>query len=171
MDVSLGEVKPAIQKAFSGYGNSGEPLLGYGVLTVAYAAVFSTLLRIAHEKSAVPEKIELRDIGLIGVATFRLSRLVTKDKVTSSLRAPFVKYEKAVGAGEVEEDARGTGLQRAIGDLITCPYCIGLWVAAGLAFGHVFAPRSTRLLTAILAAVATSDACNHAYIKLRDLTQ
>jgi uncharacterized protein DUF1360 len=171
MDARSMDVKPVAQRVFGGYGGSEEPLLGYGVLSVLYASLFSGLLAIAHRKSIVPQKVALRDIGLIGVATFRLSRLVTKDKVTSGFRAPFVKYEKSTGSGEVEEDARGSGMQQVVGDMITCPYCIGLWVATGLTFGHLFAPRSTQLLTSILAAVAVSDACNHGYIKLKELTQ
>jgi hypothetical protein len=171
MDAKLLDVKPVAQKLFDGYGQSGEPLLGYGALATVYAAVFSTLLGVAHRTSAVPEKIAVADVGLIGVATFRLSRLITKDKVMSGFRAPFTRFEKAVGSGEVEEDARGDGVQRAIGDMITCPYCIGLWVATGLTFGLVFAPRPTRLLASILSAVVISDACNHGYLRLKEATQ
>ena len=161
MDAKLLDAKAATEKVFGGYGKPAEPLLGYGALAAVYAAVFSGLLGAAHRKAAVPEKVDLRDVGLIGVATFRLSRLITKDKVMSGLRAPFTRFDKAVGSGEVEEDARGDGMQRAIGDLITCPYCIGLWVATGLTFGLLFAPRPTRLLASILTAVAISYAGNH----------
>lgn len=171
MDAKLLDVKPAAERLFAGYGRSEEPLLGYGALAAVYAGVFSTLLEAARRASAVPEKIAVSDVGLIGVATFRLSRLITKDKVTSGFRAPFTRFEKPVGSGEVEEDARGTGLQRAIGDMVTCPYCIGLWVATGLTFGLIFAPRPTRLLASILSAVAVSDACNHAYLRLKETTQ
>jgi hypothetical protein len=171
MDAKLLDMKPAAQKLFGAYGDSGEPLLGYGALAAVYAALFSTLLGTAHRASVVPKRIALGDVGLIGVATFRLSRLITKDKVTSGFRAPFTRFEKAAGSGEVEEDARGEGMQRAVGDMITCPYCIGLWVATGLTFGLVFAPRSTRLLASILSAVALSDACNHGYLRLKEAAQ
>lgn len=171
MDAKSLDMKPAAQKVFGGYGDSGEPLLGYGALAAVYVAAFSALLGVAHRASVVPEKIAIGDVGLIGVATFRLSRLITKDKVTSGFRAPFARFEKATGSGEVEEDARGGGMQRAIGDLITCPYCIGLWVGTGLTFGLAFAPRSTRLLASILSAVAISDACNHGYLRLKEANQ
>ena len=143
-------------------------MLGYGALAGVYAFIFSTLLAAAHRRGLVPEKIALPDIGLIGIATFRLSRLLTKDKVTSGFRAPFVKYERSTGAGEVEEDARGSGLQQAVGDMVTCPYCIGLWASTALTFALLFAPRSTRVLASILASVAASDAFNHVYLKLKD---
>jgi len=53
-------------------------------------------------------------------------------------------------------------MQRAIGDLLTCPYCLGPWVATALTFGLVLQPRTTRLIAGILAASTISDALNHA---------
>ncbi|HEY0792259.1 MAG TPA: DUF1360 domain-containing protein [Chthoniobacterales bacterium] len=156
---------------FSGYGQPDKPFASYGALAAVYASLFSGLLFVTHRRGAMPERIEARDIGLLALATFRLSRLVTKDKVMSSFRAPFTRFEEPAGAGEVEEDARGDGLQRAIGDLLTCPYCVGLWIATGLAFGLALAPRSTRLLASILATVAGSDALNHGYLMLKEKTQ
>ena len=153
---------------FSGYGQPGKPFASYGLLAGVYASLFSGLLFITHRRDALPERMEARDIGLLALATFRLSRLVTKDKAMVSLRAPFTKFEEPAGAGEVEEDSRGQGLQRAVGDLLTCPYCVGLWIATVLAFGLALAPRTTRLLASILATVAGSDALNHAYLKLRE---
>jgi hypothetical protein len=156
---------------FSGYAQQDRPFASYGALAGVYASLFSGLLFAIHRRGALPERIEARDIGLLMLATFRLSRLVTKDKVTSNFRAPFTRFEEPAGAGEVEEDARGHGMQRAIGDLLICPYCIGLWIATGLAFGLALAPRPTRLLASILATVAGSDALNHLYLKLKENTQ
>jgi len=33
--------------------------------------------------------------------------------------------------GEVEEESRGHGIQRGIGNLISCPYCPGPWLRGG----------------------------------------
>jgi hypothetical protein len=40
---------------------------------------------------------------LLGVATYKLSRLISSDRVTSPLRAPFVEYVEPAGASEVKE--------------------------------------------------------------------
>ena len=48
-------------------------------------------------------------------------------------------------------------MQRAIGDLLTCPFCLGPWVAAGLAVGFVFKPRATRIVAGVFAAATVSD--------------
>lgn len=97
---------------------------------------------------------------LLGVATYKLSRLISKDRVTAPFRAPFVEYEDSAGASELKEKPRGEGLQRAVGDLLTCPYCMGAWGAAALTYGFVFSPRITRILGGILATTAISDALN-----------
>ncbi len=80
----------------------------------------------------IPERVGVGDLVLMGVATHKLSRLITKDRVTSFARAPFTRYEEPAGHGEIEEHARGTGMRRAVGQLLTCPYCISQWVAGGL---------------------------------------
>ena len=54
-------------------------------------------------------------------------------------------------------------MRRAVGQLLTCPYCIGQWVAGGFTLGLVAAPRPTRLAAAMLAAVAFADTLQLAY--------
>jgi hypothetical protein len=68
----------------------------------------------------------------------------------------------------VEEEPRGRGIQRGIGNLISCPYCMGPWSAAALAFGFVFAPRIARFLAGILATVAFSDFLHRAYARMKE---
>src|SRR5687768_10371850 len=79
------------------------------------------------------------------------------------LRAPFTRYQAPAGHGELEEAPRGRGMQYAIGELLVCPYCLAQWVAGGFAVGHVFAPRTTRLLSAMWAAQAIADGVQLAY--------
>jgi Protein of unknown function (DUF1360) len=107
------------------------------------------------------------DLALLAIATHKLSRIIAKDRITGVLRAPFVSYIRSAGAGEVEEEPRGRGMQRGIGNLISCPYCVAPWCATALAFGLVFAPRLTRFFVGIFASVAASDFLHRAYLKLK----
>jgi hypothetical protein len=100
---------------------------------------------------------------LVGVASHKLSRLITKDKVTSPLRAPFTELEGSGGPGELEEKARGTGARRAIGEMLVCPYCLDLWVVAAFSIGLLFAPRPTRFVASVFAALTVSDFFQIAY--------
>jgi hypothetical protein len=139
-------------------------LLGFYITTVA------VLTGAAMEQRRLPRRFSLLDLALLGTATHKLSRIVAKDRITSILRAPFVSYIRGAGAGEVEEEPRGRGIQRGIGQLISCPYCMAPWCATALAFGFVFAPRVTRFFAGILASVAASDFLQRAYIAAKEKT-
>jgi hypothetical protein len=82
---------------------------------------------------------------------------MAKDKVTSVLRAPFTRYEGKGGPAEIEEEPRGKGMRRALGELLLCPYCLDQWVATGFVAGGVFAPRVTRLVASTFTVVALAD--------------
>lgn len=140
------------------------PLVAYALLAGIYASTvggsLTIMLRRGHE---LPERFNAADLLLIGVATHKISRLVTKDRVTAFVRAPFTRFQRASGHGEVEEEAYGDGLRRATGELLVCPYCIAMWVATGLTIGLVGAPRQTRLLSTIFVAHTVSDFLQVAY--------
>lgn len=133
------------------------PLLAYGALSVAYSVAFLGPLVLAARRRALPEQPRMSDLALLGVGTFKLSRLLTTDAVTSFIRAPFVRYEGMEGITTPKESPRGTGLRRAIGELLLCPVCTGLWVASALTAGLVVAPRATRVACGTLSAAAVSD--------------
>jgi Protein of unknown function (DUF1360) len=145
--------------AVAGYApDEQRPLAAYAALTAVFGAMvagFSGLIRRSGRE--LPERFEPGDLALIAVATHKASRLIAKDRVTSAVRAPFTSFEEEGGPGEVEEQARGSGLRRAIGELVICPYCLSMWLAAGFAAGMVLAPRQTRWVASVLAAVFGSD--------------
>ncbi len=91
---------------------------------------------------------------VLGAATFKASRTISRDEVTSFIREPFVEGEAHEGA----EDPLETGdLRQAVGELVTCSRCVGTWVAAGLASTQILAPRFGRILTWSLAAAGVND--------------
>jgi hypothetical protein len=143
-------------------------LAEYATLLTVYITAAAVLTGVVLEKDRFPRRFSLLDLALLGVATHKLSRLIAKDRITGILRAPFVNYIRSVGAGEVEEEPRGRGIQRGIGTLISCPYCMGPWCAAALGFGFVFAPRVARFFAGILTSVAISDFLHRAYAAAKE---
>ena len=140
------------------------PLLSYLVTIATFNGLLGGALLAAKRKHReLPERVPAGDVLLIGVASHKLSRLISKDKVTSPVRAPFTELEGSGGPSEFEESSRGTGARKAIGELLVCPYCLGLWVVAGFAVGLLFAPRLTRFLAAIFSALTISDFFQIAY--------
>jgi hypothetical protein len=162
--------KESNEGLFAGYkGGEEMPLAGYATLVGVYnGALAGALLAAKQSGRVLPERTSLSDLVLLGVATHKLGRIITKDWVTSPLRAPFTEYKESAGSGEVDEKSRGEGLQRAVGDLLTCPWCIAPWVASALAFGFVFKPRTTRFICRSFAAVTISDFLQHSYNAVKE---
>jgi hypothetical protein len=94
------------------------------------------------------------DLVALSAATFKASRTLSRERVASFVRQPFVEGEATTGE---DERPAGEGIQRAIGELVTCPRCMGAWTAAALASSQVVAPRFGRLLTWSLGAAAVND--------------
>jgi Protein of unknown function (DUF1360) len=156
---------------FSGYADPSEqpPLGSYAALTALFNAAFAGALAAARASDReLPERIGAGDVVLLGTASHKLSRMMSKDRVTSFARAPFAEYQEPGGPGEVEESPRGRGLRRAIGELLVCPYCLGMWTSAGLHVGLIFAPRTTRLLASTFTALTISDFLQIAYKAAED---
>lgn len=158
------------QGAFSGYAPPAErpPFRSFAALTALFNAGFGAALVAAGRNDRLPEKVGAGDVLLIGTASHKLSRLIAKDKVTSFVRAPFTEYEGEGGPGELEESVRGRGLRRAIGELIACPYCLGLWASAGMHLGLIWAPRTTRVVASTMTALTISDFLQIAYKAAED---
>jgi hypothetical protein len=152
-----------MEKVLAGYSHEDPPLGGYAILTGLFAAIFGGAYVALHRRQQLPEKFGAGDLLLVGVGTHKMSRLLSKDRATSFLRAPFTEYVGDGGPGEVEEKARGQGLRLAVGELLVCPYCLGQWVAATFILGLAAAPRLTRMVAAILSAVTISDSLQIAY--------
>ena len=60
---------------------------------------------------------------------------------------------------------QGTGLRRALGELLVCPYCLGMWIATAFAAGLLVAPRLTRQIAAVLSAQFGADVLHIAYVR------
>jgi Protein of unknown function (DUF1360) len=156
-----------VRDLFTGYTShthEDRPLGAYaGLIALFHVLVGGEIAAARRRGAGLPERLAARDILLLGVATPKLSRLLTRDMVTSPLRAPFTTFEGNAGEGEVQEGARGTGLQHALGELLTCPFCFGQWVLAVLAYGLVTRPRPTRFLAGLCASLTLADFLHAAY--------
>ncbi|MCY1073621.1 DUF1360 domain-containing protein [Archangium lansingense] len=150
------------RRFFAGYRDEQMPLGSYALLMGFYGTALAGFLRW-RDGRALPARLTLRDTLLLGVATHKLSRILARDFVTSPLRAPFVRYEGKSPAAEVSESSRGHGLRRAIGDLVSCTFCLGPWVAGALVCAHAVRPRETRLVASIFALTTVSDFLHRSY--------
>lgn len=143
-------------------------MLDHAALVGAYgAAVAGLSLLVKRRGRGLPERIPASDLALLSVATHKLSRLLTKDTVTAPFRAPFTRFKGPGAAGEVNEEPREEPpAKHAVGELVTCPFCMAQWVGTGFLFGYLLAPRATRAAASLFTMVAASDALQYAYTAL-----
>jgi hypothetical protein len=149
------------------------PLEGYLVVMAVFAALVAGGAGIAAaSRRRLPDGIAPWDLLLITAGTHKISRTLSKDAVTSPLRVPFTRYASTGGPAEVMEDARtASGVRHALGELVTCPFCLDVWIATGFAFGYVFAPRVTRLVAATFTALTGADFLHLLYAKGQQAAQ
>jgi Protein of unknown function (DUF1360) len=157
--------------AYSGYADPEQrpPFGSYAALTVLFNVALAGGVAAAKRSGReLPDRVAGRDILLTGVATHKLSRLISKDRITAFARAPFTEYQRPGGPAEVEERARGDGWRRTVGELLICPYCLGMWISGGFNLGLVTAPRSTRFAASVLTGLTISDFLQIAYKAAED---
>ena len=156
-----------VEQQYSTHADEDRPLAGYLVTMGAYGTYVAALVAAAVRTGRrPPERVHPYDLALFSVATHKLSRLITKDSITSPLRAPFTRFKGVGGPAELDEEVRHQGgIKHSLGELLTCPFCLGMWISTSFSAGLVFAPRTTRLAASTLTALAASDFLQFAYAK------
>jgi hypothetical protein len=138
------------------------PLGGYAAVMAVYGTGVAAAAALIRRQGRQLPDVSFGDVVLVGVATHKLSRRLSKDSVTSPLRAPFTRYK---GVSDAAEEVRGGGVRKAMGELVTCPFCLSQWVATGFVFGLALAPRATRMTASVFASLALADflQCGYAW--------
>ncbi|ORX05521.1 DUF1360 domain-containing protein [Mycolicibacillus trivialis] len=154
-------------------GDQPRPLGGYAVVLGVYTALVGLIAVLAAATGRVlPERWRAQDLLLLTVGTHKLSRTLSKDAVTSPLRAPVARYAETGGPAEVNEEVRRDGpLRHSLGELLTCPFCLDMWAATAFVIGLLFAPRLTRLVAGGFSAVAGADFLQLGYAYAQKLAE
>lgn len=163
-------LRGGLRERVAGYADSHEhrPVAGYSKALLAYAlAVAGGSVAAWRNGVRVPDRLPAGDLALLAVSTFRASRLLTKSAVMSPIRAPFTTYQSPGGPGEVVESVDEDGDLHALGELLTCPFCLAQWIATTSVAAYVVAPRQTRLAATVMSVAAASDVLQLAYGKLQ----
>ncbi|MFE2570481.1 DUF1360 domain-containing protein [Streptomyces mirabilis] len=164
-DTRMQRARDAFRRASSAYSPREERRLGghlgavvaFGAYTAAWSAA------VGMRRAKLPDRHEPWDILFAAAATFRLSRLLSKGSVTSPLRAPFTRYESATGPAEVSESPRGGNMRSSVGEFVTCPFCLSVWLTTTITGAHLLWPNATRTVTGSLTALAVADAMQLGY--------
>jgi len=131
------------------------PYHAYATITGVFVAGLALSGGVARLLGRDPREQTWLDLAALSAATFKASRTIARDEVTSFLREPFVEGDPR--DPEDEHPVQTGGMEQAIGELVTCSRCVGTWAAAGLATTQVLAPRFGRMLTWTLAGAGIND--------------
>lgn len=135
------------------------------LLSVFVTGVAGVAIAFRRSGRELPKRVPPGDILLMSIATYKVSRLISKDKITGFVRAPFTRYKgESERPSEVSEEPRGQGFQRAVGELLVCPYCLAQWVGTGFVSLYLFSPRLARLMASLFSIVSGSDMLQQAWV-------
>ncbi len=93
---------------------------------------------------------KLLELVVDALATYRLTRLATTDVISETARRSIlhkVGVEPEAESGEGEADRSAVEVVGAMSDpprlatLVTCRWCAGVWIAAGVTAARRFAPE------------------------------
>lgn len=143
-------------------------LAGYTAVMAVYASLFAAALAVADRRSGRDTRSAPQmwsDVILVGVASHKLSRLVTKQTVAAPLRAPFTRDVGPAGAGERNVRPKGSGLRHSLGELLACPFCVDVWIASAGTAGLRLAPGVARPALTTFAAVAVADLLQFVHVR------
>jgi hypothetical protein len=59
-------------------------------------------------------------------------------------------------------------VRHTVGELLTCPFCLAVWIGTAYVAGLGVAPRAARAWAAVFAVTGVSDFLQHAYARLAD---
>jgi hypothetical protein len=151
-------------------GDSHDPRLlkSYAGIMASYGVLAAALTLLLHRKRFRVSPLSPWNFALYALAAEHISRLITKDSVTSPVRRPFTEFKESAGEGEVNEEVVGSGPRHAIGELLTCPFCLDQWVATGLVAGSVAVPTLTTAVVSVSALARTADYLHLVYGLLRE---
>ena len=147
------------------------PVFAYAALMGAYALTFAGLYHLATKDGRKLEKPKGLDLALLTIASYKLSRVVTMSFIGTPVRAAFAKRGKSLKGGEVQDEARGEGIQRAVGNLVTCPFCFSVWSTTFFMFGYTIAKQATTQAAYVMSVAAAGDFLHLGYRNIREASR
>ncbi|MFA6270673.1 MAG: DUF1360 domain-containing protein [Candidatus Paceibacterota bacterium] len=83
-------------------------------------------------------ELTIVDFALITLASFRIVRAVIYDKIFAFFREQF--YDASETKGKVVLVKPATGPRRTLADLLSCPWCFGVWATMMVSFFYLLTP-------------------------------
>ncbi len=116
--------------------------------------VFMAAVILDSESYKPYAELTVLDLTLITLASFRVIRMVVYDKIFAFFREQF--YDATETKGKILLVKPATGPRRTLADLLSCPWCFGVWACFMVTFFYLLTPYAFfPVLFIALSAVAT----------------
>ena len=116
----------------------------------AFILINAVLLYFFNDALKSLKEVNLFTLFVLGLAAYRAANILSNEVVTKPLRAPFVR-EVVNEEGVVTEEPKKSGFKGAMGLLIYCPSCTGVWLSAVLIYSYALWPTATFVVALFLA--------------------
>ena len=106
----------------------------FGVFTVVFIAMIMFIMRL-YGSIAMGTLVNITPFHfvILSIATFRITRLIVSDRITQGLRdfcmIISASTDPETGSTYIVRTKRVRGVRRAIGEIMGCPWCMGMWIA------------------------------------------
>lgn len=133
----------------------------YITLIGIFLGIFAAFSKREQDKDR-QLKLSGLDLAMLGLTAFRTGRLAAYDQVTRPVREPITETEPDSYGTSKTTVSEGSGVQKAVGELVACPTCVGTWAAALAVYGLGVAPGPTRIFLAFMSATGLAELLNSA---------
>jgi len=113
------------------------------LLTVLFLFLFGGAVYVLNMFNRIPDSITFFETMIITLAVFRLTRLLVYDSVFRFFRDFFVEKatDKDIDGNEIIiRRIYKDGIKRTVSDLLSCPWCIGMWISLFVSFFYFISP-------------------------------
>ena len=106
------------------------------VFILFYVGLLTMASIILNSEARMPyTDLSLFDLAIISLASFRMTQLFVHDNMTKFLREQF--YDAKVVRNKVTLVKPITGPRRTLADLMSCPWCFGVWATTVIVFFYL----------------------------------
>ncbi len=123
----------------------------YATLNLVHTGLLAATALAAHRRGW-RDPLSSTDMVQLSLAAFSIAKAVSREKIGSWVREPFVASDST---GEPRPVAGG--LRGAVGELVSCPRCVGAWSALSLVALRTASPAAGQVATTVFATAGAND--------------
>lgn len=122
------------------------------LLIVAFLMIGAWMMDYVDDHVGFPNTVSVFDFFILTLAVFRLVRLVSHDAIFAFVREFFMRKIVTIwssGERTISYAEEPRGLKHAVGTLLGCLWCTGVWISLFSTFVYFVFPQSWIIFAAL----------------------